>query len=104
MGNGRRASGVRVSFAAMVREQADAVFVTGTALNYAHLRRIADLGMTHRMPSFFEAREFANSAACSVTAGAPPRSAAMALLTSGRFSMARSQLNCPGVSPRSWNW
>ena len=59
MRNGRRASGVRVSFAAMVREQADAVFVTGTALNYVHLRRIADLAMTHRMPSFFEAREFA---------------------------------------------
>jgi putative ABC transport system substrate-binding protein len=47
------------AFATMVRERADAVFVTGTALNYAHLRRIADLAMTHRMPSFFEAREFA---------------------------------------------
>jgi putative ABC transport system substrate-binding protein len=47
------------AFATMVREQADAVFVTGDALNYAHLRRIADLAMTHRMPSFFEAREFA---------------------------------------------
>jgi putative ABC transport system substrate-binding protein len=43
----------------MVREWADAVFVKGTALNYAHLRRIADLAMTHRMPSFFEQREFA---------------------------------------------
>ena len=47
------------AFATMVRERADAVFVTGTALNYAHLRRIADLAMTHRMPSFFEQREFA---------------------------------------------
>src|SRR5215471_4355966 len=46
-------------FAAMVRERADAVFVTSTAFNYGHLRRIADLAMTHRMPSFFEAREFA---------------------------------------------
>ena len=47
------------AFATMVRERADAVFVTDTALNYAHLRRIADLAMTHRMPSFFQAREFA---------------------------------------------
>jgi putative ABC transport system substrate-binding protein len=47
-----------LAFATMVREQADAVFVTGVAFNYAHLRRIADLAMAHRMPSFFEAREF----------------------------------------------
>ena len=47
------------AFATMIREQADAVFVMGTALNYAHLRRIAGLAMTHRMPSFFEPREFA---------------------------------------------
>jgi putative ABC transport system substrate-binding protein len=47
------------AFATMVREHADAVFVAGDALNYAHLRRIADLAMTHRMPSFFEQREFA---------------------------------------------
>ena len=41
------------------REQVDAVFVTNAALNFAHLRRIADLAMTHRLPSFCEAREFA---------------------------------------------
>ena len=46
------------AFATMVRERADAVFVTNTAFNYLHLRRIADLALMHRMPSFFQAREF----------------------------------------------
>ena len=47
------------AFATMVREGADAVFVTNMAVNFAHLRRIADLAMMHRLPSFCEAREFA---------------------------------------------
>jgi len=47
------------AFATMVREQADAVYVTNAALNFAHLRGIADLAMKHRLPSFCEALEFA---------------------------------------------
>jgi hypothetical protein len=35
--------------------------------------------------------------ASSTTTSMPP-------LTSKRFSMARSPLTCPGVSPRSWSW
>jgi putative ABC transport system substrate-binding protein len=46
-------------FATVVAERADAVFVTNMALNFAHLHRIADLALTHRLPSFCEAREFA---------------------------------------------
>jgi hypothetical protein len=42
-----------------------------------------------------------NRAGCSLTAGWPPSSSAMLPLTSGRFSMARTQLTCPGFSPRS---
>jgi putative ABC transport system substrate-binding protein len=47
------------AFVTLVRERADAVFVTNAALNFAHLHRIADLAISHRLPSFCEAREFA---------------------------------------------
>jgi len=47
------------AFKTIVRERADAVYVTNVDINFAHLRRIADLAAMRRLPSCCSVREFA---------------------------------------------
>jgi hypothetical protein len=47
------------AFRAMVRQRAEAVIVMGDAILYDQRRRITELARTHQIPSFHEAREYA---------------------------------------------
>jgi putative ABC transport system substrate-binding protein len=49
------------AFAAVVRERANALFVTNSALNFAHVQRIAEFAMRERLPSVSQWREFAEA-------------------------------------------
>jgi len=52
---------IESAFVRMTREHADAVFVLASVLFFLQRRQIADLALSHRMPSIFSIREHSES-------------------------------------------
>ena len=51
------------AFAAMARERADALLVSGSSVYIVHRKRLAELALKHRLPSMFSYREMVEAGA-----------------------------------------